>query len=80
MADLALYYRPSCPYCRKVLAFMEENNIQIPLKDVGASPDDRETLLTTGGKSQVPCLFIDGRPLYESDDIIAWLKDNAGQE
>ena len=56
---------------------MEENNIRIPLKDIGVSPEDQETLVKTGGKSQVPCLFIDGRPLYESEDIIAWLRENA---
>ncbi|WP_373454247.1 glutathione S-transferase N-terminal domain-containing protein [Halanaerobium congolense] len=27
-------------------------------------------------KRQVPCLFIDGEPLYESSDIINWLKSN----
>lgn len=30
-----------------------------------------------GGKHQVPCLFIDGKPLYESSDIIAWFEQNA---
>ena len=29
-----------------------------------------------GGKRQVPRLFIDGKPLYESDDIIARLRGN----
>lgn len=29
-----------------------------------------------GGKTQVPCLVIDGKPLYESLDIIEWLKTN----
>jgi len=77
MSDLTLYYRPSCPFCRKVLAFIEENNISVPLKDVGSSPSDMDTLEKTGGKSQVPCLFIDGQPLFESDAIIAWLKANA---
>ena len=77
MSHLALYYRPTCPFCRKVLTFMEERNIKIPLKDVGASSDDMETLKKTGGKSQVPCLFMDGQALYESDDIIAWLQANA---
>ena len=32
---------------------------------------------TKGGKRQVPCLFIDGKPLYESSDIIAWFEQNA---
>ncbi|MBS4843870.1 MAG: glutathione S-transferase domain-containing protein, partial [Collinsella sp.] len=33
-------------------------------------------LIAVGGKRQVPCLFIDGKPLYESSDIIAWVQEN----
>ena len=32
------------------------------------------TLVSVGGKQQVPCLFIDGAPLYESGDIVEWLE------
>ena len=35
-----------------------------------------DELVRVGGKMQVPCLFIDGNPMYESLDIIQWLKDN----
>ena len=38
--------------------------------------ENRERLIRDGGKLQVPCLFIDGKPLYESDDIVAWLRAN----
>lgn len=27
-------------------------------------------------ENAVPCLFIDGKPLYESSDIIAWAQEN----
>ena len=37
-------------------------------------PAARERLVRVGGKAQVPCLFIDGTPMYESDDIIAHLR------
>jgi len=33
-------------------------------------------LIKVGGKQQVPCLFIDSVPMYESDEIVAWLKEN----
>ncbi|MFT7538687.1 MAG: glutaredoxin 3 [Lysobacterales bacterium] len=73
---LELYYRASCPFCLKVLAFMKDNNIEITLKDISATSDVRNDLIRIGGKQQVPCLVIDGKPLYESDDIINWLKEN----
>lgn len=80
MPQLTLYYRDSCPYCQKVLNFMQENNISLSLKDTSRDPNNRQVLLTIGGKTQVPCLIIDGKALYESDDIIAWLKKNIGNK
>lgn len=38
--------------------------------------NNNEDLINRGGKDQVPCLFIDGKPLYESDDIIKYFKEN----
>ncbi len=74
---LELYYRPTCPFCRKVLGFIDDAKITaVVLKDVSSDPIRQKVLIEIGGKSQVPCLFIDGVPLYESDDIIAWLKSN----
>ena len=75
--ELELFMKPTCPYCLKVMNFMSENNITIPLRDIVADESAAETLIAIGGKRQVPCLFIDGKPLYESGDIIEWLRDNA---
>jgi glutaredoxin 3 len=73
MKSLKLYIRHSCPYCHKVITFIKKNNLELALCDIGVSEHLAE-LLKVGGKRQVPCLFIDGMPLYESDDIIQWLK------
>ncbi|MDP8212950.1 MAG: glutathione S-transferase N-terminal domain-containing protein [Candidatus Zapsychrus exili] len=76
MSELSLYYMPTCPYCGKVIQFMRENDICILLKDIAVDESSRKKLIEMGGKSQVPCLVIDQRALYESDDIIEWLKNN----
>lgn len=55
---------------------MKQASITLPMKDTRAEPRNREELIKIGGKPQVPCLVIDGKALYESDDIIQWLKDN----
>ncbi len=74
---LELFYMPACPYCKKVTRFIEDNDIEgIELKNTSKNQSAKEKLLEVGGKDQVPCLFIGGEPLYESDDIIAWLKKN----
>ena len=54
---------------------MAQNNIQLPLKDI-SQEDNRAELLKIGGMQQIPCLVIDGQAMYESDDIIEWLKEN----
>ena len=73
---LELFYKESCPYCQKVLRFMEMNKIDdVELKDIVANPEFRDNLLEVGGKGQVPCLFIDSKPMYESMDIIKFLKE-----
>ncbi|MCA9398194.1 MAG: glutathione S-transferase N-terminal domain-containing protein [Candidatus Omnitrophica bacterium] len=76
MPELMFYHRPSCPYCGKVRAYMQSENIAVPERDISANPDYVQELINTGGKKQVPCLVIDGQALYESDDIIQWFKDN----
>lgn len=76
MPNLVLYYMSTCPFCLKVLNYMKRNSIEVPMKDTMAHPEFRQELLSIGGKTQVPCLVIDGKALYESDDIIEWFKEN----
>lgn len=71
-SNMALYYRASCPFCRRVLSFMDERGIELELRDT-TDPATRDELVRIGGKQQVPCLLVDGAPLYESADIVAFL-------
>lgn len=75
--DLVLYYRPTCPFCVRVTNFIDRNGIQVKLRNISKDPQAAATLIEVGGKQQVPCLFIDGKPLYDSSDIIDWLQENA---
>ncbi|VAX37328.1 Glutaredoxin-like protein [hydrothermal vent metagenome] len=76
MQNLVLYYKSTCPYCMKVFQFMDSQNMELPKKDIGTSAELRQELVDIGGKGQVPCLVIDGKAMYESDDIITWLQEN----
>ena len=77
--DLQLYVKDDCPYCHKVLDFMASVGIKLPLRNISSDPDARAYLIEHGGKRQVPCLFVDGEALYESDAIIAYLGRAFGQ-
>lgn len=72
---LVLYHMTDCPYCEKVLDYLKEIGKEISLKNVDEDPKAKEELVHLGGKASVPCLFIDGKPLYDSSDIIDWLKE-----
>lgn len=68
-----LYYKKSCPYCQKVLRFMDANKITMDKRDT-LQPGTQNDLIRIGGKKQVPCLVVGNQPLYESDDIVAYLR------
>lgn len=79
--QLDLYYRPTCPYCRKVLGYMEDHSINdVTMYDISSDEAALDRLVQVGGKKQVPCLFIDSKPMYESDDIIAFLAKTFDQD
>ena len=75
--DLKLYVSDTCGFCRRVKQYIDEvGRTDIEYRNISQSPEDAEELVRVGGKRQVPCLFIDGKPMYESADIIQWLKEN----
>lgn len=69
-----LYVLETCPYCRKVMDFLEENNISYNKFDI-TYPENHEKLLDLGGSDQVPFLYDSKNniKMYESDDIIAYM-------
>lgn len=77
--DLKLYVLPNCPYCAKVDAFLDEHDASIEHLDV-TQGSNGEDLVRIGGKRQCPCLLIDGKPLYESGDIVKYLAGRLGVE
>lgn len=72
---LELYMFDTCPFCKRVLKVIDElgrNDIEI--KNI-FQDGNGEKLIEIGGKDQVPCLVIDGSPMYESGDIIKYLRN-----
>jgi len=74
--DVMLYYSPRCPYSKKVLSYLKQTGITIPMKNVNGDAAAKEELLKNGGYMIVPCLFVDGTPIYDSSKIIEWLSEN----
>ncbi len=72
---LDLFILETCPYCKKVMAFMDEHNINYNKVDI-ADKANEDTLIQMGGKRQVPFLADRDRniQMYESSDIIEYIK------
>jgi glutathione S-transferase len=74
-----LYEYDRCPFCYRVRRFLDGAGIQIEGRDTLHDRDAFRELVQGGGRSTVPCLRIDTddgtRWLYESLDIITYLKD-----
>ena len=78
---LTLYYRPTCPFSRKVLLAAKDAGIGLQVCDIDEQVHYDE-LMRMGGKAQVPFLVDKkrGAQLYEADDIIAYLNEHCRPE
>ncbi|MDG1480170.1 MAG: glutaredoxin [Myxococcota bacterium] len=77
---LVLYKYDACPYCRRVMQVVDRLRLQgtIEYRDTRTEPKWRGDLQERTGRTQVPCLFIDGEAMFESADIGDWLQSNYG--
>ena len=78
--QLVLFKFDSCPYCKVVMASLAELGIQPILRDTRTDPDARREHRARTGRTQVPCLYIDDEPLFESADIVRWLEVYAARD
>ena len=74
--EYTLYIRRTCPFCLKVLRYMDSEDIVLPIIDINGNTSAADDLIAIGGKQQVPCLVIDGKAMYESDDIVAYMRQH----
>lgn len=72
---LDLYILETCPYCKKVMKFFDENSVDYNKIDTSEKSSE-EALIQAGGKRQVPFLVDRDRniQMYESNDIIEYVK------
>jgi glutaredoxin len=76
---LALYEFKTCPFCIKVRQEMRRLSLPIERRDAQHPGSAREELVRGGGQAKVPCLRVSDKAgnskwLYESDEIIAYLR------
>lgn len=72
--DLVLYKGEDCPYCQDVMRGIEGLDLPLSFRDAGGDAAAARELRKLIGVAQIPCLVIDGVPMLESQDILAWLR------
>ncbi len=79
-ATMSMYQFKTCPFCVKVRREFKRQSLNIELRDAKDDAEIKAELVREGGHHKVPCLRIE-KPdnsvewLYESNDIIAYLKN-----
>jgi glutathione S-transferase len=72
--ELVLFGYAACPYCRRVQVAQDRLGLSVSWRDTLRDREARAELVALTGRTQVPMLLIDGQPLLESLDIVAWLE------
>ena len=78
---LTLYYKPTCPFCQRVLQMAENLKVELDLQDVSADEAVMAALIEKGGEGQVPFLVDTEKnvSMYESSDIIDYMREQYAQ-
>lgn len=80
---IQLYLSANCPFCRKVLKAADQMGLEegknFTIVNAVPGTPGADVVLKVGGDYMVPFLIDGDHFMYESDDIILYLKKNAGK-
>jgi len=72
MADIVLYTKSWCPFCKRAKALLAEKAADFTEIDIEEQPEKREEMTKrTAGKTSVPQIFINGKHIGGCDDLYA---------
>lgn len=72
MPKVEIYTTFFCPYCARAKALLDRKGVSYVEYDAPhGSEARREAIERSGGRTTVPQIFIDGRPIGGSDDLAA---------
>ena len=78
MAKIEIYTTYFCPYCDRAKALLEKKGVAFQEFDSPHGSDARRRAIeNSGGRTTVPQIFINGKSIGGSDDLVAL--DRAGK-
>lgn len=76
MAKVELYTTMFCPYCTRARNLLHKKGVTFTDIDVMGDDDKREEMIArANGRYTVPQIFIDGRHIGGSDELVALDRD-----
>ncbi|MDP1025925.1 glutaredoxin 3 [Sphingomonas sp. KR1UV-12] len=77
MAQVEIYTKAFCPYCSRAMRLLADKGVTPEEVDITmGGPRRQEMIQRANGRTTVPQVFIDGRHIGGSDDLVAL--DRAG--
>ena len=77
MPEIEIYTQPWCPFCARAISLLSGKGVAFREIDAPhGTPEREESIRRSGGRSTVPQIFIGGRHIGGSDDLVAL--DRAG--
>lgn len=71
MARVEIYSKFTCPYCARAKRLLEEKGAAYEEYELNSTPGKRDEMLErSNGRHTVPQIFIDGRHIGGSDDLV----------
>ena len=71
MPNIEIYTTPLCPYCWRAKRLLQQKGLAFAEIDLWEHPERRpEMLARAAGRRTVPQIFIDGRGIGGSDELV----------
>lgn len=72
MANVELYTKDYCPFCRRAVALLTQKGVEFSNTDILDHPTQRDVMITrANGHSTVPQIFINDAHIGGCDDLFA---------
>lgn len=76
VAEVEIYTTPFCPYCHRAKSVLDKKSVRYREIDVMMAPAKRREMRErSGGINTVPRIFVDGRHIGGSDELLELERD-----
>ncbi|HEY6434817.1 MAG TPA: glutaredoxin 3 [Acetobacteraceae bacterium] len=72
MPEIEIYTQPWCPYCARAVRLLADK--QVGFREIDApqgTAERQESIRRSGGRTTVPQIFVGGKHIGDSDELLA---------